>query len=68
MSAQDTQLKLELQNNATSQNVQIAVEDVERITVNSPLLTYYTEMTAHHRTKLSVIGGAYLTVASLMIV
>lgn len=67
MSAQDTQLKLELQNNATSQNVQIAVEDVERITVNSPLLTYYTEMTAHHRTKLSVIGGAYLTLGQLML-
>jgi hypothetical protein len=53
------------QNNADA--VQLAVDDVERITIDSTLLTYYTEMTGHHRTKITAIAGAYLALAQLLL-
>lgn len=45
-----------------------AFEDVEALSVNSSLLEYYTNMTEHHRTKISVIGGAYLVLTQLMLI
>jgi len=44
-----------------------ALEEVESLSVNQTLLEYYTSMTEHHRTKISVIGGAYLVLAQLLL-
>jgi hypothetical protein len=52
---------------ANTSVVQLTVDDVERITIDSTLLTYYTEMTGHHRTKITAISGAYLALAQLLL-
>ncbi|MDP1572980.1 MAG: hypothetical protein Q8M09_12260 [Pseudomonadota bacterium] len=48
--------------------ISAAFEGVEALSVNTSLLEYYTSMTEHHRTKISVIGGAYLVLSQLMLI
>ncbi len=50
-----------------SEKILPALEEVEDLSVNQALLQYYTDMTDHHRTKLSVLGGAYLILAQLLL-
>lgn len=45
-----------------------ACEEIDALSVNTALLEYYTSMTEHHRTKISVIGGAYLVLTQLMLI
>jgi len=52
----------------SADKVSAAFEDVEALSVNISLLEYYTNMTEHHRTKISVVGGAYLVFSQLMLI
>lgn len=52
---------------ATDENLATALDEVEFLAVDTALLEYYTSLTEHHRTKLSVIGAAYLTLSQLML-
>jgi len=51
-----------------AEKISAVFEGVEALSVNAALLEYYTSMTEHHRTKISVVGGAFLVLSQLMLI